>query len=165
MTQNAFGFDLGDKELLAKADGPQGDFTPLPAGWYDCLVDKAEGGQTQAGDDKLSMTFVVAKGEHQGRLIFGTFVYGHKKEQVANIARSQMAKIAQVGGIDPKTPEQFEDARVGVKVSVKAAEYERDETTVKYKAKNEIKGIGPVPDENAPTPAPATTAGGRKASW
>ena len=161
MTQNAFGFDLGDKDLLAAADGPSGDFSPVPAGWYDCLVDKSEGGKTQKGDEKLSMTFVINTGEYQGRLFFGTFVYGHPKEQVANIARSQMAKIAQVGGIDPKTPDQFENARVGVKVGVKAAQGE-------YKAKNEIKGIGPIPDDApqaAPAPAPATTAGGRKASW
>jgi hypothetical protein len=161
MTQNAFGFDLQDKDLLAAADGPSGDFTPVPAGWYDCLVDKSEAGTTAKGDDKVSMTFVINTGEYQGRLFWGSFPHGNKNQQSANIARSQMAKIAEVAGIDPKTADQFENARVGVKVGVEPAKGE-------YKAKNKVLGIGPIPEDApqaAPAPAPATTAGGRKASW
>ena len=155
MTQNAFGFDLKNEELIEMADGNSADYAPIPEGWYDMVVDKAEAGKTQKGDEKLSLTFMVNSGEHQGRLVFANMVYGHPKQQVQQIAQSQMAKISSCACIDPKVHADFEGARLGVKVTIKPAVGD-------YKARNEAKAFGPVPEVSAPS-SPDRAA--RKPSW
>jgi hypothetical protein len=154
--ENMFGFDLQSTEVASNAGGS--DFEVLPQGWYDAVVDRSEATQTAKGDDCLKMTFRINAGKYTGRLIFSTFVYGHPKEIVANIARGQMAKIAQIAEINPVDADGFAGARVGIKLAVRPA-------AGQYGASNDVKVIGPVP-EAAPAPANgATSADGKVLPW
>lgn len=153
MTQNSFGFDLQSKEVLAAAGG--NDFEVLPQGWYDAVVDRAEGTQTAKGDDCLKISFRINSGQYEGRLVFSTLVYGHPKEMVANIARGQMAKIAQVAEINPMGPDDFLGARVGIKLAVRPAQGQ-------YSASNDVKVIGPVPEAS---PASSGDTEGKSRPW
>ena len=156
MTQNAFGFDLQSKEVAAAASGGS-DFEVLPQGWYDAVVDRAEMTSTAKGDDCLKMSFRINSGQYEGRLVFSTFVYGHPKELVANIARGQMAKIAQIAEINPMGADDFLGARVGIKLAVRPAQGQ-------YSASNDVKVIGPVP-QDAGTTASSSPAESKSRPW
>ena len=155
--ENMFGFDLLSTEVAANAGG--NDFEVLPQGWYDAIVDRAENTTTAKGDDCLKLTFRINTGQYTGRLIFSTFVYGHPKELVANIARGQMAKIAQVAEINPMNADDFAGARVGIKLAVRPA-------AGQYPASNDVKAIGPVPTETVAPAAPsAQNSEGKTRPW
>lgn len=149
---NMFGFDLTDKEI-ATAETGGGDFKPLPAGWYDTKVDRAEVKDTRAGDKMLCITFIVQTGQFINRLIFANFVYGSTNDTARNIAKKHMARISQVAGINPQNAEGFLGAHVGVKVIEKPKKGD-------YPAGNDVRDIGPVPEAGA-TQAPASAAGGK----
>jgi len=150
---NMFGFDLTD-EAIATVETGGGDFTPLPAGWYDTKIDRAEMKDTKAGDKMLSVTFMVQSGQHINRLIFASFVYGSANDTARNIAKKHMSRIAIVSGRNPQNAEDFLGAHVGVKVIEKPAKGD-------YPAGNDVRDIGPVPTEND-TPAPVTQSVGQK---
>lgn len=63
------------KKSMAEQEKNRGSFREVPSGTYAVVVDKMEVGESNWGDDQISITFKVTEGEYKNSRIFynGTF--------------------------------------------------------------------------------------------
>lgn len=142
-----FGFNLSDYDNVDT--GASADFSPIPPGQYQLLIDAGEIKQTKAGDDMLVLTYVVENGEFAGRKIWDNLVYGHSSEKVQNIARSKMAALQRALGKECPGPDDFVGGTFIGKVGVSPA---KDN----YAASNRLDRV--VENGAAPAAQPAAQA-------
>lgn len=156
MTQTGYG---GIDYSAPRPEPTADDFTPIPAGWYEAVVDRAEDAESRAGHKMLKLTFRIKTAAYEGRLVWANFGFENPKSM--KIANGQMMDIAQVAGINPQVADDWVGACVGVKVSVVPA-------SSQYPAKNEAKKYGPIPDaafNNGQQTAAAPGGEAKKQAW
>lgn len=126
-------FDLTKTEI-------QDDYAPIPNGLYPVYVDEVSWKQSKAGAEYLNVKFKVFGENYTNRVLWNVYNVMHPKEQVRNIAFSDIKKMLLASGVDESSmtfteKEQLaaavKDVRCMVKVSTK---------TDDYGAKNVIKG-------------------------
>lgn len=117
----------------------QGGFEPLPAGTYPVYVDSVDWKVSQAGAEYLKLAFKVFEGEKEGRLIFNNYNLMHPKEQVKNIAMSQIKTLLVNAGFKldglkltrEKLNEMLLQSRVNLVVGIRTSADYGDQNTVK----------------------------------
>ena len=128
---------------------PMGNFEPLPADWYRCVITNAE----QKPNSKktgayLELRIEVIDGQYQGRLVFDRLNLINPNSVAVDIARRSLASIAKAINVDPKNSVDLIDIPLMVKIAVKPADGQ-------YSASNEIKGYSGAKTNGAATAAPA----------
>jgi hypothetical protein len=138
-----------------------GEFKPLPAGWYSAIINTAELKPTKDGTgQKLSLRFDVTGPTHQGRVIWGNLNIKNNSVKAEEIGRAQLGVIMRALGLNQVTDtDQLINGALQIKLEVV-------EATEQYKAKNEIKAYkaaeGSMPAGAVPTfakPVVAKSAG------
>lgn len=154
----SFGFDVGDTK-------PQAAFDPLPPGWYAMRIAKSDigFGKNEESGKMLKIEFECIDANYAGRRAFTTLCHQHPNKQTKDIARAQIAAIAQaIGRPTASTSDEFLGGELRVKLSVKAA----DGT---YDARNECRGYKglseAVPDEKPAAAPAAPVAPAGKQPW
>jgi hypothetical protein len=111
-----------------------GDFDPIPAGWYDVSVERAEVRDTKAGGSMLALMLRVEGPSHAGRVLWANYNLAHPTSTVAvEIGHAQLKALHTACGIPAlHNTDQLIGGRCAVRVSVK-----RDE---QWGDKNEVKG-------------------------
>lgn len=152
--------DLGGEFNAATVD-PLGEYTPLPAGDYRCVVTKSDWKPTKSGNGRyLEFGFQVLAGEHQGRTVFSRLNLENPNQQAVSIARSELSSMCRaVGVMTPRDTSELHDVPLIVKVALKKRDDNGEFT-------NEIKGYASVRDHAEKKPQPeAASAGSAKPNW
>ena len=148
-------------ETFSAADLPQGnggDFTPLPAGWYNVRISESGIATTKAGTGQyIKNRLDVIGPTHAGRVLFCNINIRNPSPKSEEIGRQQLGDILRALGIASLTDtDQLVGGVLSVKVTVKSDEQHGDGNDVKaFKA---IEGSAP-PMPVASAPAAAKPAG------
>ncbi len=79
---------------------PQDSFEPIPANWYNVMIDESEIKPTNAADGHyLEMRMTVMDGEYANRKLFGRFNIDNKNQTAVDIAYAQLSSICHAVGV------------------------------------------------------------------
>ena len=112
-----------------------GNFEPLPAGWYTVTISKAELKPTKAGNGQyINLRYDVTGPSHQGRVVFGNLNIKNANPKAEEIGRQQLGDIMRAIGLAKVTDtDQLIGGQIAIKLEVKQDE--------QYGASNEVKGF------------------------
>lgn len=138
MSGNLQGFNAEEVE-------PQGDFEPIPAGYYTAMITESEFRPTKAGDGEyLNLRFDIIDGEYEGRVLFARLNLSNPNPKAVDIAQRQLSSICRAVGImAPDDSSDLHDKPLKIKVSVRPAENG-------YEATNEVKDFAPAESMKPP---------------
>jgi hypothetical protein len=139
-----------------------GNFEPLPAGWYTATISQSELKATKAGNGQyIKLRYDITGPSHQGRVVFGNLNIKNANPKAEEIGRQQLGDIMRAIGLAKVTDtDQLIGGQIAIKLEVKE--------DAQYGASNEVKGFKSVSGSAAPAaasipsktsaPAPAATA-------
>jgi hypothetical protein len=131
-----------------------GNFEPLPAGWYTATISQSELKATKAGNGQyIKLRYDITGPSHQGRVVFGNLNIKNANPKAEEIGRQQLGDIMRAIGLAKVTDtDQLIGGQIAIKLEVKQDE--------QYGASNEVKGFKSVSGSVAPATAsiPSKTA-------
>jgi hypothetical protein len=131
-----------------------GNFEPLPAGWYTATISQSELKATNAGNGQyIKLRYDITGPTHQGRVVFGNLNIKNANPKAEEIGRQQLGDIMRAIGLAKVTDtDQLIGGQIGIKLQIKE--------DAQYGASNEVKGFKSVSGSAAPAAAsiPAKTA-------
>lgn len=103
---------------------PAGDFEPIPAAKYEAMITETEMVDNANGSGShLKMTFVVTKGDYEGRMLWHRLNLKNPSEKAVQIARGQLSAICRaVGILTPKDSTELHNLPLLVNVKQEAYE-------------------------------------------
>ncbi len=122
---------------------PSSSFDPIPAGWYQAIINASEMKATRDGyGEYLSLTLQIIDGQYENRLVFARLNLKNANDKAVDIARKDLAAICRaVGVMSPQASEELHDIPLMIKVKVRPASGE-------YEASNDIGGYKAVEGAN-----------------
>ena len=124
-----------------------GNFEPLPAGWYTATISQSELKATKAGNGQyIKLRYDITGPSHQGRVVFGNLNIKNANPKAEEIGRQQLGDIMRAIGLAKVTDtDQLIGGQIGIKLEVKQDE--------QYGASNEVKGFKSLSGSAAPAAA------------
>jgi hypothetical protein len=121
-----------------------GNFEPLPAGWYTVTISQAELKPTKAGNGQyIKLRYDVTGPSHQGRVVFGNLNIKNANPKAEEIGRQQLGDIMRAIGLAKVTDtDQLIGGQIAIKLEVKE--------DAQYGASNEVKAFKSVSGSVAP---------------
>lgn len=112
-----------------------GNFEPLPAGWYSATITKAELSPTKDGTGEyIKLRYDITGPSHQGRVVFGNLNIKNKSAQAEEIGRQQLGDLMRAIGLARVTDtDELIGKSLQIKLDIKPADG-------KYEASNDVKG-------------------------
>lgn len=137
-----------------------GNFDPLPPGWYDASITKADLMPTKDGAGQyIKVRYNITGPTHQGRVVFGNLNIKNASLKAEEIGRQQLGDIMRAIGLPRlNDSDQLIGGTLQIKLSIRAADGQ-------YAEQNEVKGYK-ANDGSAPAfgtgskPAPAAIVNG-----
>lgn len=144
-------------EVFSTDDLPQGntgDYAPLPDGWYNAHIAKAELCTTKAGTGQyIKLRYDITGPTHQGRVIFGNLNIRNPNPKAEEIGRQQLGDLMRAIGLAKvQDTDQLVGGSLSIKLATKAADGQ-------YEASNEVKGFKAIEGASMPKPAASMPAG------
>ena len=149
-----------------------GEFKPLPAGWYSVTINKAEIRNTKDETGQyIAVRYDVTGPTHQGRVVFGNLNIKNKSAKAEEIGRAQLGELMRALGLKQVTDtDQLVGGSLQIKLDVREAR--TDAATGKtYDASNDVKSfkasgdampmaasIPSFPKTSTPAPKPDSAA-------
>lgn len=133
-----------------------GNFEPLPPGWYNANITQAELKATNDGTGQyIKMRYDITGPTHQGRVVFGNLNIKNASAKAEEIGRKQLGDVMRAIGLAKVTDtDQLIGGSLQIKLEIREAR--TDERTGKtYDASNDVKGYKAV---NGSQPAFAASA-------
>jgi hypothetical protein len=124
-----------------------GNFEPLPAGWYTATISQSELKATKAGNGQyIKLRYDITGPSHQGRVVFGNLNIKNANAKAEEIGRQQLGDIMRAIGLAKVTDtDQLIGGQIAIKLEVKE--------DAQYGASNEVKGFKSVSGSAAPAAA------------
>jgi len=124
-----------------------GNFEPLPAGWYTATISQSELKATNAGNGQyIKLRYDITGPSHQGRVVFGNLNIKNANPKAEEIGRQQLGDIMRAIGLAKVTDtDQLIGGQIAIKLEVKE--------DAQYGASNEVKGFKSVSGSAAPAAA------------
>jgi len=119
-----------------------GEFKPLPAGWYQVTINKAELRNTKDGTGQyIAIRYDVTGPTHQGRVVFGNINIRNKSQKAEEIGLTYLGQLFRALGLAKLADtDQLIGGNLSIKLDVRDAR--TDEATGKtYEASNDVKGF------------------------
>lgn len=125
-------------------------FDPLPAGWYQATITKAEIKDTKAGNGQyIAVRYDIFGPTHQGRVVFGNLNVRNPNVKAEEIGRQQLGELMRAIGL----AKVFDtDQLIGGTLNIKLAIRKSEE----YGDSNDVSGFKAIADGTAPTPVTST---------
>lgn len=146
-------------EDLPESTG-NGEFKPLPAGWYSATINTAKLEPTKDGTgQKIALRFDITGPTHQGRVVFGNLNIRNKSEKAEEIGRAQLGDIMRAIGLKQVSDtDQLIKGNLQIKLEIKEAseQYAARNEIKAYKASGDAVPVGSVPTFAKPAEAKAT---------
>ncbi len=133
-----------------------GNFDPLPPGWYHANITGAELKSTKAGNGQyIAVRYDITGPTHQGRVVFGNLNIKNPNPKAEEIGRQQLGEIMRAIGLAKVTDtDQLIGGSLQIKLEIRQQEG--------YEPSNDVKGYkatsGSVPTFAAPAASPAASA-------
>jgi hypothetical protein len=139
-----------------------GNFDPLPEGWYSSTISGAELKSTKAGDGEyIAIKYTITGPTHQGRVIFGNLNIKNPSTKAEEIGRQQLGEVMRAIGLNKvRDTDQLIGGQLVIKLSVKTGEYAGNEVKG-YKAIGSQAGVAPasiMQSGSSPMGAPSSKA-------
>ena len=130
------------------------NFEPLPAGWYNVVVNGAEIKNTKAGTGQyISIRYDVTGPTHQGRVVFGNLNIKNPNPKAEEIGRQQLGELMRAIGLSTvQDTDQLIGGQLMIKLDVRESE--------QYGASNDVKAFkssGSAPPAAAAKAVPAAS--------
>lgn len=126
--------------------GNDGDFQPLPAGWYSVTINDAEIRTTKAGNGQyIAVRYDVTGPTHQGRVVFGNINISNPNPKAEEIGHQQLGQLMRAIGL---TQVSDTDQLIGGSLEIKLAIRKSDE----YGDSNDVKAFKAIAGSSAPAP-------------
>jgi hypothetical protein len=137
----AFLTETFDVNELPKGNG---NFEPLPAGWYTSTITQAELKTTTAGNGQyIKIRYDITGPSHQGRVVFGNLNIKNPNVKAEEIGRQQLGEIMRAIGLAKVVDtDNLIGKQIGIKLSIK--------DDPKYGLGNEVKGFKSVSGSAVP---------------
>lgn len=135
-----------------------GDFQPLPEGWYDATITKAEVKPTKAGTGSfIAIRFDITGPTHQGRIVFMNLNITNPNPKAEEIGRGQLNAIMGALGLSTvRDSDQLLNGRLQIKLTIKKEEGRDPENDVKgFKAMAGSSMPGIPAQQSAPKAQPS----------
>ena len=127
-------------------EGNDGDFQPLPAGWYSVTINNAEIRTTKAGNGQyIAVRYDVTGPTHQGRVVFGNINISNPNPKAEEIGHQQLGQLMRAIGL---TQVSDTDQLIGGSLEIKLAIRKSDE----YGDSNDVKAFKAIAGSAAPSP-------------
>ena len=144
----------------------QGEFQPLPAGWYTANITDAEVKDTKAGTGQyIKCRYDITGPSHEGRVVFGNLNIRNPNPKAEEIGRQQLGDLMRAIGLASVTDtDQLIGGRCQIKLKVRKSEEYGDSNDVQaWKA---AEGA-PMPkaEPAAEKPAAAQVSAGAAPPW
>ena len=142
----------------ANAIQPDTSFDPIPAGWYNAIIDESEMKPTRDGSGAyLALRFNVIDGQYAGRKVFTRLNLRNQNPVAQDIAQKQLSSICHaVNVLNVQDSSQLHALPLQIRVKV------TNDPTGQYEPSNEISGykaIGAANGQGAAAPvAPVAPA-------
>lgn len=143
----------------ANAIQPDTSFDPIPAGWYNAIIDESEMKPTRDGSGAyLALRFNVIDGQYAGRKVFTRLNLRNQNPVAQDIAQKQLSSICHaVNVLNVQDSSQLHALPLQIRVKV------TNDPTGQYEPSNEISGYKAIGAANgqgaaAPLAAPTYTA-------
>ena len=129
-----------------------GNFEPLPAGWYNAKITNAELKATKAETGQyIAIRYDIEGPTHQGRIIFGNLNIRNPNIKAEEIGRQQLGDLMRAAGLAKVNDT---DQLIGCSLQIKVDIRRQDG----YDPTNEVRGYKAITGEGMPKPAmPAQT--------
>jgi hypothetical protein len=112
-----------------------GNFDPLPPGWYDANITGAELKNTKAGNGQyIAVRYDITGPTHQGRVVFGNLNIKNPNPKAEEIGRQQLGEIMRAIGLAKVTDT---DQLIGGSLHIKLDIREQDD----YAPSNDVNGF------------------------
>lgn len=132
--------------------GNDGDFQPLPAGWYSVTVNDAEIRTTKAGNGQyIAVRYDVTGPTHEGRVVFGNINISNPNPKAEEIGHQQLGQLMRAIGL---TQVSDTDQLIGGSLEIKLAIRKSEE----YGDSNDVKGFKAIAGSSAPRQQPSAPA-------
>jgi len=140
-------FDVNDMP-----QGQTGDFTPLPEGWYNASITKADVQATKDGTGQyIKVSYDITGPTHQGRVVFGNLNIRNASAKAEEIGHQQLGELMRAIGVQKlEDTDQLIGHNLSIKLKVRPASGD-------YQASNDIAGWKSLAGASV-APAPAATA-------
>lgn len=137
-------------ETFNAADLPQseqGNFEPLPAGWYTVKIAGAELKTTKNGSGQyIAVRYDVLAPTHQGRVVFGNLNIRNQNPKAEEIGRQQLGDLMRAIGLaSVQDTDQLIGGTLAIKLAIRAQEG--------YEPSNDVKAFKAVGGAAPATPA------------
>lgn len=127
-----------------------GNFEPLPAGWYTATISQSDLKDTKAGNGQyIKLRYDITGPTHQGRVVFGNLNIKNANPKAEEIGRIDLGNIMRAIGLAKVTDT---DQLIGGSLSIKL-EVKNDP---QYGSSNEVKGYKSLSGSVAPVSQMAT---------
>lgn len=132
----------------ASTVSPQQAYEPIPAGWYNALIDHSEMRPTKDGSGAyLQLRFNIIDGDYANRKIFARLNLNNRNETAVAIAQQQLSAICHATGVmQVLDSEQLHGRPMQIKVKYVPA-------NGNYEASNDISGYRAIGDSGADIPS------------
>lgn len=146
MTDLSFLYSDGFDTDKAAAEAGDGDFGPVPKGWYRCTVYSAEPEDrtSSTGNDytHVKVRLDIEGPSNAGRVIFDNMIVKHPNEVAQGIGRERFATLARAAGLKNPQPQELVSKTIEAYLKVRKSEQYGDSNEVTLY--REAKGA-PVP--------------------
>jgi hypothetical protein len=133
----------------------QNSFDPIPEGWYEAVISKADVKPTKDKTGQyINMQYAVTGPAHQGRVVFSIVNIRNKSAEAQNIGLQQLGSIMRAVGL---TRVDDTDQLIGGRLLIKVTIRKQDG----YEPTNDVRGYKAI--EGAVMPAAAAPAGAKEA--
>ena len=123
-----------------------GQFDPLPDGWYQATITKADVKPTKTGGGQyIAVRYDITGPTHEGRIVFSNINIKNSSSVAENIGRQQLGEIMRAIGLAKVVDT---DELLGADIYIKLATRKQEG----YEATNEIKGYKAVDGASMPEP-------------
>lgn len=126
-----------------------GNFEPLPAGWYSATITGSDLRTTKAGTGQyIAVRYDITGPTHQGRVVFGNLNIRNPNPKAEEIGRQQLGELMRAIGLSKVSDtDQLIGGSLSIKLDVRQQEG--------YEPNNEVRGYKAA---SGATPAPAAVA-------
>ena len=149
---------LNFKASELPVDEKDGDFAPLPAGWYSANIIESELKDTNSGTGQyIKIRYDITGPTHQGRVVFGMLNNKNDNEVAEKIGLQQLGTLMKAVKLeDLEDTDQFVGANLDIKLKIKPArgEYGESNDVCGYRAGAVVAGIPGIPKPDVPGTAP-----------
>lgn len=151
---------LGESFDINSLPEQQNDFSPLPDGWYNAVINKAEIRDTKDKTGQyVAVRYDITGPTHSGRVVFGNINIKNKSTLAEEIGRQALGSIMRAIGLSRvDDTDQLIGGALQIKLSIRTQEG--------YEPTNDVRGYKAMEGASMPkvsTPAPAAQDDGKAA--